>query len=72
MLDPSRIASYPLKGKEKKAMKLLRNALICCVLIVCVALLIFTGLTRKTLCEIRYKDNIREVAALLACGSGKE
>lgn len=46
-------------------MKLPRNALIWCVLIVCVTLLIFTFLTRKSLCEIRYKDGSREVAAFL-------
>ena len=37
-----------------------------CVLIVCLTLLIFTYLTRKSLCEIRLKDGQREVAAILA------
>lgn len=32
------------------------------VLIVCLTLLIFTYLTRKSLCEIRYRDTNREVA----------
>ncbi|WP_369598315.1 Hok/Gef family protein, partial [Erwinia amylovora] len=32
----------------------------------CVSLLIFTYLTRKSLCEIRYKDGYREVAAFMA------
>ncbi|WP_391524517.1 type I toxin-antitoxin system Hok family toxin, partial [Kluyvera ascorbata] len=36
-------------------MKLPRSTLIWCVLIVCLTLLIFTFLTRKSLCEIRYK-----------------
>lgn len=71
MLDNIRVASYPPKGKEKKAMKLLRNTLICCVLIVSIALLIFTALTRSTLCEVKLKDGNREFAAVLACGSGK-
>ena len=53
------------------AMKLPRNALIWCVLIVCLTLLIFTWLTRKSLCEIRYRDGSREVAASMAYESGK-
>ncbi|ELY2787067.1 type I toxin-antitoxin system Hok family toxin [Cronobacter sakazakii] len=52
-------------------MKLPRNALIWCVLIVCITLLIFTLLIRKSLCEIRYKDRYREAAAFLADESGK-
>jgi len=52
-------------------MKLPRNTLFWCVLVICVTLLIFTYLTRKTLCEIRYKDAGREVAALMAYESAK-
>ena len=52
-------------------MKLPRNDAIWRLLIVCIALLIFTGMTRKSLCEIRYKDGVREIAAFLACESGK-
>ncbi len=44
---------------------------ICCVFILCFTLLIFTYLTRKSLCELRYRDNEREVAALMAYESGK-
>ncbi|HCV9623485.1 type I toxin-antitoxin system Hok family toxin (plasmid) [Klebsiella pneumoniae] len=47
-------------------MKLPRNALVWCVLIVCLTLLIFTCLTRNRLCEVRPKDGNREVAASLA------
>lgn len=39
--------------------------------IVCLTLLIFTYLTRKSLCEIRYRDGHREVAAFMAYESGK-
>ncbi|TCC01410.1 type I toxin-antitoxin system Hok family toxin [Kosakonia quasisacchari] len=52
-------------------MKLTPNSFIWCVLIVCLTLLIFTWLTRKSLCEIRYKDGLREVAAFMAYESGK-
>ncbi|EIX9096324.1 type I toxin-antitoxin system Hok family toxin [Klebsiella pneumoniae] len=60
-------------------MKLPRNTLLgCvlitllgCVLIVCLTLLIFTYLTRKSLCEIRYRDTNREVAAFMAYESAK-
>lgn len=52
-------------------MKSSRNTLILCLLIVCLTLLIFTSLTRKKLCEVRYRDGAREVAAFMACESGK-
>ncbi|XCW67595.1 Hypothetical protein ABZS17H1_00269 [Kosakonia cowanii] len=32
---------------------------ICCVFILCFTLLIFTYLTRKSLCELRYRDKER-------------
>ncbi|MEW5562038.1 type I toxin-antitoxin system Hok family toxin [Enterobacter asburiae] len=38
---------------------------------VCFTLLMFTWLTRKSLCEIRYRDGVREVAAFMAYESGK-
>ena len=57
--------------QEKSAMKLPRSTLLWCVLIVCLTLLIFTYLTRKSLCEIRYRDTNREVAAFMAYESGK-
>ncbi|MGP7198290.1 type I toxin-antitoxin system Hok family toxin [Klebsiella pneumoniae] len=41
------------------------------MLIVCLTLLIFTYMTRKSLCEIRYRDGYREVAAFMAYESGK-
>lgn len=47
------------------------NTLLWCVLIVCLTLLIFTYLTRKSLCEIRYRDTNREVAAFMAYESAK-
>ncbi|WP_234015133.1 type I toxin-antitoxin system Hok family toxin, partial [Cronobacter sakazakii] len=37
-----------------------------CVLTVCLTLLIFTLLTRNSLCELRLKDGQREFAAFLA------
>ncbi|MUY27648.1 Hok/Gef family protein [Shigella flexneri 2a] len=48
-------------------MKLPRSSLVWC----CLTLLIFTYLTRKSLCEIRYRDGHREVAAFMAYESGK-
>ncbi len=71
MLDTSRVASYPPKGKEKKAMKQPKQPVIVGLLIVCITLLIFTILTRNRLCEIRVKDGNREVSAVLAYASGK-
>ncbi len=52
-------------------MKLPRDTLIWCVCILCLTLLIFTYLARKSLCEIRYRDGVREVAAFMAYESGK-
>ena len=66
ILDTSRLAAYCASRKEKKAMKLPRNSLNWCVLVVCLTLLIFTYLTQSRLCEIRLKDGNREVAARLA------
>ncbi|MCZ5911304.1 type I toxin-antitoxin system Hok family toxin, partial [Escherichia coli] len=37
----------------------------------CLTLLIFTYLTRKALCDIRYRDGEREVADFMAYESGK-
>ncbi|WP_369937414.1 type I toxin-antitoxin system Hok family toxin [Mangrovibacter phragmitis] len=48
-----------------------QQPVIWCLLIVCLTLLVFTFLTRKSLCEIRLKDGDREVAAVLAYEPGK-
>ncbi|KJP00317.1 hypothetical protein SR84_11715 [Enterobacter hormaechei subsp. xiangfangensis] len=45
--------------------------IVLCILIVCLTLLIFTWLTRNSLCELRMKDGTREVSAILAYESGK-
>lgn len=71
MPDNIRLASYLSKGKEKEAMKMPRNSLIWCVLIVCITFLAFTWLTRQTLCELRYHTLETEFAATLAYESGK-
>lgn len=52
-------------------MKIPRNTLLWCVFMVCFTLVIFTWLTRKSLCEIRYRDSDMEVAAFMAYESGK-
>ncbi|WP_032294730.1 type I toxin-antitoxin system Hok family toxin [Escherichia coli] len=52
-------------------MKLPRSSLVWCVLIVCLTLLIFTYPDPESLCEIRYRDGYREVAAFMAYESGK-
>ena len=48
-----------------------RTTLVLCLLIACLTLLIFTYLTRSSLCELRIRDGNREVAAFLAYESGK-
>ena len=47
-------------------MKVPPNVPIWCLLIVCITLLAFTLMVRKSLCEIRLRDGQREVAAILA------
>ncbi|WAT01984.1 Hok/Gef family protein [Rouxiella chamberiensis] len=37
------------------------------VTIICLTLLMFTLLTRPSLCEVQYKSGVTEVAAYLAC-----
>ncbi len=74
MLVTFRVASCLLKckeKKEKKAMKMPNQPIVLCILIVCLTLLIFTWLTRNSLCELRMKDGTREVSAILAYESGK-
>ncbi len=61
----------PVARQGEESMKLPRNTLIWCVFMVCLTLLIFTYLTRSSLCELRVKDGSREVAALLAYEPGK-
>ncbi len=48
-----------------------RNPLVVCLLIICITILTFTLLTRQTLYELRFRDGDKEVAALMACTSGK-
>jgi len=53
-------------------MRLPPAVIIVCLLIICITLLIFTWLTSETLCELRWKEADREVAALfMAYESGK-
>ncbi|TDX11909.1 Hok/gef family protein [Buttiauxella sp. BIGb0552] len=61
----------PAEMQGSMNMKQPRQTVIWCLLIVCLTLLIFTGLTRSKLCELRFKDGNREVAATLAYEPGK-
>jgi protein HokB len=47
------------------------TALVLCLLIACLTLLIFTYLTRSSLCELRIRDGNREVSAFMDYESGK-
>lgn len=40
-----------------------------CLIVICVTLIIFTWLTRGSLCELRYKQGGTELIASLACKS---
>lgn len=45
------------------------NTFIWCVIIVCLTVLMFTTLSRETLCELRLRGASMEVVASLACKS---
>ncbi|NCH69979.1 Hok/Gef family protein [Cronobacter dublinensis] len=45
------------------------NTFIWCVIIVCVTVLMFTTLSRETLCELRLRGASMEVVASQACKS---
>ncbi|NCI16101.1 Hok/Gef family protein [Cronobacter muytjensii] len=45
------------------------NTFIWCVIIFCVTVLMFTTLSRETLCELRLRGASMEVVASLACKS---
>lgn len=65
MLNNIKVAPHMLKSKDKEAImpqKLVVTALI----VVCITVLVFTWMTRKTLCEIRIRSGQTEVAAMMA------
>ena len=64
----SRLASYPPRGKEKEAV-MPQKCIVTCLVILCITLLIFTWMTRSSLCELRVKQENIEFAATLACAS---
>ncbi|WP_336287114.1 Hok/Gef family protein [Cronobacter dublinensis] len=45
------------------------NTFIWCVIIVCLTVLMFTTLSRETLCELRLRGASMEVVASLVCKS---
>ncbi len=59
------VAFYPPKGKARR-LKMPKNTLVLCLLIVCITVLALTLITRKSLCELRVKNGNKEVAAILA------
>ncbi len=71
MSSPHQDSLLPRFAQGEEGHETTRSSLVWCVLIVCLTLLIFTYLTRKSLCEIRYRDGHREVAAFMAYESGK-
>ncbi len=65
------VSLLPAVRQGEQTMKVPPNVPIWCLLIVCITLLAFTLMVRKSLCEIRYRDTNREVAAFMAYESGK-
>lgn len=71
MLRQHQVSLLPAERQGEQTMKVPPTAPIWCLLIVCITLLAFTLLVRKSLCEIRYRDTNKEVAAFMAYESGK-
>ncbi len=65
MLDNIRLASYPPKGKDKEAI-MPQKLVVMALVVICITVLVFTWMTRKTLCEIRIRSGGTEVAAMMA------
>ncbi|TDB45406.1 Hok/Gef family protein [Photorhabdus luminescens subsp. mexicana] len=60
-----RLASYLIKSKERKAMKP-QKIVIFSLIVICVTLLLFTWITRGSLCKLHIKRGNTEVAAIMA------
>jgi len=61
-----KVAPHMLKCKLKGA-NMPHKLIFAVVTIICLTLLMFTLLTRPSLCEVQYKSGVTEVAAYLAC-----
>lgn len=69
MQDNIRSASYLRQGREKQAITPQKRVVM--MLIICVTILLFTGITRGSLCELRFRQNKTEVTAVMAYESSR-
>ncbi|RYM66022.1 hypothetical protein BSQ98_09815 [Serratia liquefaciens] len=65
MLRNVKVASYMPKGKEKKAMKQ-QKAMIIALIVLCITVIMVVLVTRKDLCEVRFRNGQAEVAVFTA------
>ncbi|EBH0231409.1 type I toxin-antitoxin system Hok family toxin [Salmonella enterica subsp. enterica serovar Gaminara] len=65
MLDTFRLASYMPKGKEKLAMKQ-QKAMVIALIVICITVIMAVLVTRKDLCEVRFRIGHAEVAVFTA------
>ena len=63
------VSLFPVVKQGKGKPKMPQKTVIWCLLIVCITLLAFIGITHGYLCEIHIKNGNREVAAVLAYAS---
>ncbi|NMP27846.1 Hok/Gef family protein [Rahnella sp. SAP-1] len=68
MFSNIRLASYPPKGKDKEAI-MPQKIVVLSLVVICVTIVMFTWITRNTLCELRIRQGSTEVAAIMACDS---
>lgn len=65
-----KVASCKPKGKETEAM-MPQKLVVLSLIVICVTLIVFTWLTRSSLCELHIKQGGTEVAAILAYEANK-
>lgn len=65
MLNTFRLASYMPKGKEKLAMKQ-QKAVIVALIVICITVIMAVLVTRKDLCEVRFRTDRTEIAVFTA------
>jgi len=63
-LNPVRVASSSLESNKEAGMP--KRTLLLGLLMICMALLIFTWMVRDSLCELRFRQKQTELAAVLA------
>lgn len=68
MLQQHQVSLLPAERQGDEVM-IPQKRVVTVLVVICVTLLVFTWITRKSLCEIRISNGDTEVAAVMACES---